>query len=176
MAKGKSNGGVQNRAIYSRVSFLQQAATFLASSPSPSTPQQLLPSKHDTVATASTAEPRPGPSHDLMLSYPLQGMGRRLATDLRSVSLKTRIRLSPAVKRHICKFCDSVLIEGDSCTSTIENKSKGGKKPWADALVRKCHTCGRERRYPVDATRPKRKGARDVPAAGTLPQKQTEDG
>ncbi|KAK4165802.1 RNAse P Rpr2/Rpp21/SNM1 subunit domain-containing protein [Cladorrhinum sp. PSN259] len=134
MAKGgkAGAGGVQNKAIYSRVSFLQQASVFLSAA---------SPSSQST---------------------PLQGMGRRLAADLRAVSLKTRIRLNPAVKRTICKFCDSVLIDGQSCLTTIENKSKGGKKPWADNIVRKCHTCGKERRYPVCAPRTKRKTDRAV--------------
>jgi ribonuclease P protein subunit RPR2 len=101
-------------------------------------------------------------------------MSRRLATDLRAVSLKTRIRLKPAVKQTICKFCDSVLIEGTSCTSTIENISKGAKKPWADVLVRKCHTCGREKRYPVTAARPKRKTARESEDVGGHPRKQKQ--
>ncbi|KAJ4402721.1 hypothetical protein N0V85_005249 [Neurospora sp. IMI 360204] len=125
MAKGggKNNGGVQNRALYSRVSFLQQAAVFLSS---------------------------------------LEGMSRRLATDLRSVSLKTRIRFSPAVKRTICKYCDSVLIDGSTCTAFIENRSRGGRKPWADVLVRRCHACKKERRYPIEAKRTKRKTERGL--------------
>ncbi|KAK3900182.1 RNAse P Rpr2/Rpp21/SNM1 subunit domain-containing protein [Staphylotrichum tortipilum] len=145
MAKGKPGGGVQNRAIYSRISFLQQAAVALTSIPVPlpaSGPNQGACIKNPGGDSSGTA---------------LEGMGRRLATDLRAVSLKTRIRLTPAVKQMICKFCDSVLIDGQSCTSTVENRSKGAKKPWADVLVRKCHTCGRERRYPVSAARPKRK-------------------
>jgi ribonuclease P protein subunit RPR2 len=87
-------------------------------------------------------------------------MARRLVADLRSVSLKTRIRLTPAMKQTLCKYCDSILIEGQSCTSTIENRSRNGRKPWADVLVRKCHTCQRERRYPVDSPRQNRKTER----------------
>ncbi|KAK0655988.1 RNAse P Rpr2/Rpp21/SNM1 subunit domain-containing protein, partial [Cercophora newfieldiana] len=151
MAKGKNNGSVQNRAIFSRVSFLQQAATLLSASPA----QQPTVSHSNTAATVPYAA-----ESNLDAHPPLQGMSRRLATDLRSVSLKTRIRLSPAVKQAICKFCDSILIEGQSCTSSVENKSRGGKKPWADVMVRKCHTCGRERRYPVSAPRPRRKTER----------------
>lgn len=145
MAKGKAGGGgVQNRAIYSRISFLQQAAVTLAS---------IQPNSTET--SCGQSEPA------------LEGMSRRLATDLRAVSLKTRIRLKPAVKQMICKFCDSVLIDGESCTSAIGNRSKGGKKPWADVLVRKCHTCARERRYPVSAARPRRKTDR-VPDTGSV--------
>ncbi|KAK4457524.1 RNAse P Rpr2/Rpp21/SNM1 subunit domain-containing protein [Cladorrhinum samala] len=153
MAKGgkAGGGGVQNKAIYSRLSFLQQASVFLTSAASP-------PSDPSLESTPS----------------PLQGMGRRLATDLRAVSLKTRIRLNPAVKRTICKFCDSVLIDGQSCTTTVENKSKGGKKPWADNIVRKCHTCGKQRRYPVSAPRTKRKTERPVVSSSANQAKETE--
>lgn len=152
MAKAKNNGGVQNRALYSRVSFLQQAATFLSTS---STRQQPPPDSKPAATTTSTTESTADDCPHL------QGMARRLVTHLRSVSLKSRIRLAPAVKQTICKFCDSVLSEGQSCTSTVENRSRGGKKPWADVLVRKCHTCGRERRYPISAPRPKRKTQRE---------------
>ncbi|KAK0723934.1 RNAse P Rpr2/Rpp21/SNM1 subunit domain-containing protein [Apiosordaria backusii] len=148
MAKAKAaGGGVQNKAIYSRLSFLQQAAVFLSTATLDATLENssadISDTKKDRIA-------------------PLQGAGRRLATDLRAVSLKTRIRLNPAVKQSICKFCDSILIEGESCTSEIENKSRRGRKPWADVLVRKCHTCGKERRYPVCAKRQTRKTERPV--------------
>ncbi|KAK0749508.1 RNAse P Rpr2/Rpp21/SNM1 subunit domain-containing protein [Schizothecium vesticola] len=142
MAKGKNNG-VQNRAIYSRASFLQQAATLLSLS------------AHREVSATSKGDSSPSQTRPV-----LQGMSRRLATDMRSVSLKTRIRLTPTVKQAVCKFCDSVLIEGHSCTSTVENRSRGGKKPWADVLVRRCHTCGRERRYPISAEKQRRKTER----------------
>lgn len=160
MAKGKPGGGVQNRAIYSRISFLQQAAVALTSIPEP-----LLASGSDGASSANIPSVSSSSNHGPCIKNrsgdvpgaALDGMSRRLATDLRAVSLKTRIRLMPAVKQMICKFCDSVLIDGQSCTSTVENKSKGARKPWADVLVRRCHTCGRERRYPVSAARPRRK-------------------
>lgn len=174
MAKGKTGGGVQNRAIYSRISFLQQAAVTLSSI------RHTSPGSSGTVgiatAPSTSVELESGSSGDVPVAAPLQGMSRRLATDLRSVSLKTRIRLNPAVKQTICKFCDSPLIEGNSCTSSIENKSKGAKKFWADVLVRKCHTCGRERRYPVSAARPKRKIDRGVSETGGLSQQQKQEG
>ncbi|KAK3938397.1 ribonuclease P protein component 4 [Diplogelasinospora grovesii] len=159
MGKGKSGGsGVQNKALYSRISFLQQAAVLL------STPQQHV---QGSSAPASTGEP--GSNHEASL----KGMSRRLATDLRNVSLKSRIRLTPAVKQTVCKYCDSILIDGESCNSLVENKSKGGKKPWADVLVRKCHMCGRERRYPVSTKRQKRRSERNASSAGASVQKQS---
>ncbi|KAK4187305.1 RNAse P Rpr2/Rpp21/SNM1 subunit domain-containing protein [Podospora australis] len=146
MAKGKAGGGVQNK----RVAFLQQAAVLLSSAAHTAT---------DEKAGAANVP-----------DAPLRGAGTRLATDLRAVSLKARIRLDPAVKRSICKFCDSILIDGQSCTTTKENKSKGGKKPWADILARKCHTCGKVRRYPICAPRPRRKTERPVAAAAAAAQ------
>ncbi|KAM7221020.1 RNAse P Rpr2/Rpp21/SNM1 subunit domain containing protein [Rhypophila decipiens] len=167
MAKGKGkekgNGGVQHRAIYSRVSFLQQAAVLLSTATEREIASEQPSVAEDTqraTATAAAILTAPSETVNPNLTHPLQGLGRQLVTDLRSVSLKTRIRLSPAVKQTICKYCDSVLIEGETCTSTGENRSKGGRKPWADVLVRKCHGCGRERRYPVNAPRPKRKTER----------------
>ncbi|KAK4236303.1 RNAse P Rpr2/Rpp21/SNM1 subunit domain-containing protein [Achaetomium macrosporum] len=170
MAKGKAGAGVQNRAIYSRISFLQQAAVNLSSIGRLPT----VPSGAHTAGTTSVSASSRGSSATGPVPAPLEAMSRRLATDLRAVSLKTRIRLKPAVKQTICKFCDSVLIEGTSCTSIIENKSKGAKKPWADVLVRKCHTCGRVRRYPVSAARPKRKTAREPHDIGSHLRQQKQ--
>jgi ribonuclease P protein subunit RPR2 len=173
MAKGKVGGSVQNRAIYSRISFLQQAAITLSAIPrsaadSGSARDTNTPSASNLLSSAEDV-------NDTRSVKALDGMSRRLATDLRAVSLKTRIRLKPAVKQRICKFCDSTLIDGQSCTSEIENKSKGAKKPWADVLVRKCHTCGRERRYPLSATRPKRKTERRLETSNNHLQNQNQE-
>jgi ribonuclease P protein subunit RPR2 len=166
MAKGKA-GAVANRALYSRISFLQQAAAYLATCPS--SQQQ---SEHSSAPTAAAPS-----EHGV---HGVQGMARRLATDMRSVSLKMRIRLSPAVKQTFCKFCNSVLIDGKTCTSVVENKSKDAKKPWADVLVRKCHACGKERRYPVSAPKQKRRTQRghaaEPPAQPPQAQRQSQNG
>ena len=184
MAKGKAGGSVQNRAIYSRISFLQQAAITLSAIPIPCSAADSgsgsgsgsgrstntnTPSANNPLSSAEDVS-------DTRSVKALDGMSRRLATDLRAVSLKTRIRLTPAVKRSICKFCDSALIDGQTCTSEIENKSKAARKPWADVLVRKCHTCGRERRYPLSAARPKRKTERGVETSTSHLQNQNQEG
>ncbi|KAH6628580.1 RNAse P Rpr2/Rpp21/SNM1 subunit domain-containing protein [Chaetomium tenue] len=176
MAKGKAGGSVQNRAVYSRISFLQQAAITLSAIPcSPSDPGSARNTNTNTPSTNNHLSSA-GDTSDTRSVKALDGMSRRLATDLRAVSLKTRIRLKPTVKQSICKFCDSTLIDGQSCTSEIENKSKGAKKPWADVLVRRCHTCGRERRYPLSATRPKRKTERGLEKSTSHLQEQNQEG
>jgi ribonuclease P protein subunit RPR2 len=154
MAKAKA-GTVQNKALYSRVSYLYQAATYLA------TQQQ-----HSRTSTGSsqTENGKDLNTPDVELERPsgqaLQAASRHLITDLRTVSLKAQLRMSPAMKHSICKNCDTMLIDGSTCTSEVENRSKGGKKPWADVLVRKCNICGFARRFPVAAERQKRRPLR----------------
>lgn len=88
-------------------------------------------------------------------------MSRHAISDMRAMSLKTLIRQSPDLKRTICKFCDTLRIEGKTCRSVVENSSKGGQKPWADVLSIECRTCGHVKRYPVNAPRQKRRPVRD---------------
>jgi len=145
MAKAKPATTVQNRPMYSRISFLQQAATYLTKASEAGRDDDSVGEKKSVSA----------------------GAARRAVTDLRSVSLKTRIRLSPAVKQTMCKYCDTLLIEGRTCTTVVENESKDGKKPWADMLVRRCHTCGNSKRHPLNSARQKRKPLRAVVTAHT---------
>jgi ribonuclease P protein subunit RPR2 len=146
-AKTKSSAPVQNRPLYSRISFLQQAATYLTQ-----------------ASRMGQNEARNGqPCANSV------GTARRLVTDLRAVSLKSRIRLSPAFKQTMCKYCDALLIEGKTCTTSVENKSKGGKKPWADMLVRRCHACSNVKRHPLNSPRQRRKAHRQ---SGTEPQEE----
>ncbi|TLS21766.1 uncharacterized protein PpBr36_09208 [Pyricularia pennisetigena] len=154
--KDKGNG-VQNRPAYSRVSFLYQAATLMTtprfSNATPVPTQQAAKVAEPTEASTSgdiAPEQTPSPEN-------LRGISRRFVTDLRQVGLKTQIRMDPSIKRKLCKFCDTLLIEGETCTSFVENRSKDGRKPWADVLVIKCKTCQREKRFPVAAARQKRR-------------------
>ncbi|KAI0542741.1 RNAse P Rpr2/Rpp21/SNM1 subunit domain-containing protein [Xylaria digitata] len=157
MAKTKTSGSVPNKHLYSRLSYLHQAAAVLGSqvgntpdSKSASAGLKDLEVKGELLdASKYTA------ADQLRLN-----LARRLLTDLRATSLKSQIRLSPAIKHTICKFCDTLLIEGETSTSVIENKSKNGKKPWADVLVVKCNTCDGVKRFPVQAPRQKRRPER----------------
>ncbi|KAI5925777.1 Rpr2-domain-containing protein [Camillea tinctor] len=156
MAKTKPPGGsVPNRPLYSRISFLYQAATYLGTRDDQ---HASTPTTQDAKNQGTESEEK----HDgFDNSHVQQALSRRFLTDLRATSLKSQIRLSPAMKHTICKFCDSLLIEGETSSCTTENRSKGGRKPWADVLVVKCNTCGGVRRYPVQAARPKRRPARE---------------
>lgn len=171
MAK-KKPGQVPNRHIYTRISFLYQAAAYLAQ-PSNNLPDTNPASQHlSQAANAGVAAPicnqrhaeythdNTGPMQDGNSIITTQNLSRKLLTDMRAITQKSVIRTSPHIKRSICKHCDSLLVDGHTSSSVVENKSKGGKKPWADVLVIKCHTCSREKRFPVNGSIQKRRQLR----------------
>ncbi|CAI4211146.1 unnamed protein product [Parascedosporium putredinis] len=88
MAKQKPAARVQNRPIYSRMSYLYQAAAFLAQ-------QNLNGEAGPSRIGAADAETKThaGGANGVM--------ARRLLSDLRAVSLKTQIRIDPSIKRAV---------------------------------------------------------------------------
>ena len=167
MAKGREPKSVQNRHAYSRISYLYQAATLFAlrdGKTLQALPTLMAPPCSQVQMDSSKNATEPVSQAPLELSNPFSAnhaIARRLLTDMRSISLKTQIRLNTRLKRTLCKFCDTLQVEGTTCTSIVENESKGGQKPWADVLVCRCLTCGRAKRYPIGADRPKRRPERD---------------
>lgn len=141
-AKKSKAASVANKTLYSRVSYLYQAAAFLASQ-----------ERTDSTSTISSPDKPSGTS---------LSSSRRLLSDLQAVSLKGQIRLSPTMKRSICKRCDTLLLDESTCSTEVENKSKGGKKHWADMLVRTCKNCNLQQRTPVGAERQKRRPHRSL--------------
>ncbi|KOS17670.1 Ribonuclease P protein subunit rpr2 [Escovopsis weberi] len=165
-AKAKAKGAassVQNRHIYTRASYLYQAASYLASRSLSRAPEAGGPSE------AGDAEDGPKKRQALM------NTSRRFVSDMRSITLKTQIRCTPAVKRSICKFCDTLQIEGTTCRSVVENASRGGRKPWADVLVVRCQTCGNAKRFPVGAAKQTKRGERAKKPEGAAEAPDVED-
>ncbi|KAF3354769.1 hypothetical protein VDGD_01779 [Verticillium dahliae] len=147
-AKKKPSENVQNRQQYTRINYLHQAAAYLAVQNAAKTSAQGF-DKHSPSAMTEDAK---NPGHE--------NVARRLVADISAVSKKVVIRPTPAMRRTVCKACDAFLIEGHNCTTTIENLSKQGRKPWADVMVMKCHTCGHAKRFPVNCPRQKRRALR----------------
>lgn len=179
MAKKKALG-IPNRHVYSRISFLYQAASYMSTTAA---------KRHLSSSRSDVNLPRDGQHHDettLNTEYqeersvtetasaPVQNLSRKLVTDLRAVTLKSQMRISPALKRTICKYCDTLLVEGQTCSSSVENTSKGGKKPWADVLVIECRICGRAKRFPVSAARQKRRPHRATKGARVVDNKMAD--
>ena len=185
--KGSKTNRVPQRHIHSRVSFLYQAATLLAGTQmrDQTTP---LSSLGDHQMHQATEDPGAKQIHTAIpldsseeadgarcmreagesskrdtspgLSMAHAPMARHLLSHLRGVSLKSQIRLSPAIKHSVCKRCDTLFMPGSTSTSTIENLSKGGKKPWADVLVIRCDVCHAVKRFPVGARRQQKREQR----------------
>ena len=179
MKTPKRDATIPQSHLYSRVSYLYQAATYLAEVYKNDPASQQNESKSNEVQDTGMNE-RNGSSgrkqfdtetedrmnltiksHDrsqpvetakLAISESL-GPSRRLLSHLRAMSLKSQIRLTPTMKHSICKNCDSLLIPSRTSTSRFENKSRGGRKPWADVLVLTCNSCGLTKRHPIGAKR-----------------------
>jgi ribonuclease P protein subunit RPR2 len=179
MAKEKAKKGVPNKHLHARIAYLHQAATYLTTQPlihpqncaqqaSTNEPEkrmiELPPGTLATGATNSLANSKPSPGHSSTATFnpPASGLPLQLNAHLRSVAQKGQIRLSSDLKIAICKICSSPLIEGETCLKSIENLSKGGRKPWANVLVVKCCACGACKRFPIGAKKQKRKTVREA--------------
>lgn|SRR5687767_1512877 len=163
MAKQKGPNSVPNRHIYTRASYLYQAAQYLASQQ----PQGTGTDPTEEPATEFiTEEPTSHQKPDTRRQNGPKNLSRQMLTDMRIVTQKILIRQSPDLKRTICKFCDTLQIEGQTSSSSIENTSRGGRKPWADVLAIRCGTCGHVKRFPVSVARQKRRPIRHEEAKG----------
>jgi ribonuclease P protein subunit RPR2 len=132
--------GTPNKHLHARTAFLYQAATYL-------TLQNAL-SEVDKPDHVDISQSVQADQHPSKLRSPL---ALELGFDLQQVSRKAQLRLSIDLKRSMCKSCNAILIPGRTATQTMENLSRGGKKPWADVLVVQCDLCGGKKRFPVGA-------------------------
>ena len=173
----KKDGQVPNRHLYSRLSYLWQAANYTSqitnashnetkSSQSQVQPlgamtredrQESMASKESICQHISTSTDSSVPN-EASLSTDCRpeinrGQSRRLVSHIRAISCKSVLRLSPGMKHSFCSHCESVLIPGSTSSSMVENKSRGGRKPWADVLVITCKLCGASKRIPLGAKR-----------------------
>ena len=171
----KAQKGIQtipNRHLHSRISYLYQAATYLAgvhhSADGREERRKAFQDNSDDlnmkgnlysislICEDSAEEPEPPNDSLACTSKPslgASGLSRHLLYQLRSVSLKSQVRLSQDMKRSICNRCHTLLTPGITSSDQIENKSRGGSKPWADVLCVTCTTCGAAKRFPVGAQR-----------------------
>lgn len=156
MAKEKVKGakGVPNKHLHARVAYLQHAAILLA--------RQCCASDGRNPPNDSNLHQQAPPDQASadMASAGSSGLPQYLASHLRQVALKAQIRLDSEVKRGICKTCNAVLIDGETCLTSTENLSRGARKPHADMLVLECMACGTKKRFPTAAARQRKKGER----------------
>lgn len=79
-------------------------------------------------------------------------LSRALARNVDLVSKKTVLKLTPALKRTLCKRCNSLLVAGLTMAVSIENKAKN-QQDVNDVLVHSCTRCGTVKRFPVGRNR-----------------------
>lgn len=188
MAKAKEGKkkGVPNKHLHARITYLHQAANYLSTQSLTSPPSGGVQSATtagtpnddkqdaatqtplhppgtlaiDSCTSQANRKPTPGQPSTATFHPPPSGLPLQLTTHLSIIAQKGQIRLSKELKHSICKICSSPLIEGQTCSQTTENLSKGGRKPWADVLVVKCLACGACKRFPIGARKQKRKALR----------------
>ncbi|KIW27283.1 uncharacterized protein PV07_07036 [Cladophialophora immunda] len=133
----KKDSQVPQKHLHSRLSYLHQAATYLATVGSHNGQQKATKSAECTWSVAD---------RDLTNQGSVEAT--RLLMHLRGVSRKSQIRIAPRVKHSICKCCDVLLIPGETMTEKLANPSKGGRKSWADVYEIHCDKCGTIKRFP----------------------------
>jgi ribonuclease P protein subunit RPR2 len=154
MAKAKaheSGSGIPQRHLHSRISYLNQAATYLASAEE--TSERALTFKKDQARQIQSTPIQ-------KYSWSIHPQSRNLLSQLRAVSLKSQIRLTSDLKHSFCRRCNTPLIPGKTSDIGITNDSRQGEKLWADVLVVTCGFCGIVRRHPTGQKL--QKGAKSV--------------
>ncbi|EFQ97180.1 RNAse P Rpr2/Rpp21 subunit domain-containing protein [Nannizzia gypsea CBS 118893] len=147
----KGSGGRTQTHLHARVAYLCKAADYLQSATShkPGKADNKSQVIYDTTSVPeqniSKETQQLGVSHGKDM---FSSISRQYGNQLRAVSQKSQIRLVRETKRSICKRCDSLLRSGVTCLDTVENKSRGRKKPWADTRVITCGFCGTQKRFP----------------------------
>ena len=75
-------------------------------------------------------------------------LSRNMARNADLVSKKSVTKLTPSLKRSICRDCNTCLIPGLSQKTYITNDSVA-KSPHNDVLVHECCNCGTKKRFPI---------------------------
>ncbi|KAK2855702.1 hypothetical protein FQN49_004928 [Arthroderma sp. PD_2] len=167
----KTQKGAGSRAqshLHARIAYLYKATNYLQSATEARSQSQVASDTSSLPEQSTLKEPQPGVSSEKELC---SALARQYGSQLRAVSLKSQLRLDRDVKRSICKRCDSSLRPGSTCSETIENRSRGRKKPWADTRVITCGFCGTQKRFPQGVVK---KGVRLAERRKTKPSKEDE--
>ena len=156
----KKTKGPNSKHLQSRVSYLHKAASYLsiAQKAQAASTTHLLA---DPVvqSTGKLAQPSGNPNKTLAA-----GEARYLLSQLRSVALKSQIRLNPETKHSVCKRCNSLLVADETSRGSHENPSKGAAKPWAAISVIQCQFCGCEKRFPAGGREVRTKSYVEAPS------------
>ncbi|KAJ2746914.1 Ribonuclease P protein subunit p21 [Coemansia sp. BCRC 34301] len=142
MARGGKDGkdrggGLPNREAFERMNFLLQSSQFFAALP-------IAVSSEPAAATAKKKE-SDGPetrdsSSGATLQTTMMPLARLYAKDMKLVSRKCVLRMSPHIKRGICKVCQSPLLPGISSTTRVKGQKRSRR------VITTCQYCGNQTR------------------------------
>ncbi|OSD06973.1 Rpr2-domain-containing protein [Trametes coccinea BRFM310] len=134
---------VANRDVIQRINFLYQASTYLNSisqtlphnSVNDAFRQQTVKRKSSSQKKRKSAVRHPRDIGELSRSY---------VSTMRIVGQKTMVRMDPALKRTLCKGCDTVLLPGSTASVRVHPLPSHGQ-----AMHYTCLTCDTTRRIPA---------------------------
>lgn len=163
-AEKRGDGGVQQRHVHSRLSYLHQAATYLSTA------------SHEARTNTTTVKDEAENASDS--SSPLQqehgaAESRQFLTQISEISQKSQIRVTPDMKRSFCKRCRSLLIAGSTSRESVHNASLDEAKPWADVFEISCNTCRTVKRFPIGQRRIGKSNKKDKRVAARSARQQT---
>lgn len=133
----KGGDGIPQRHLHARISYLHQAATYLATT------------QGEKNIPGSSAEVEGARPLKFKLRRPQSNQTKHLLSQLQGVSKKSQIRLARNLKHSLCKRCDALLISGVTSSEQVTNSSIDERKPWADVFEIGCRTCGTVKRFPI---------------------------
>ncbi|KAI0373934.1 Rpr2-domain-containing protein [Pilatotrama ljubarskyi] len=131
---------VANRDIIQRINFLYQASTYLSSV------SQSLPKIAEGSCASPPSDVNRKTNKKAKLRHPKNTaeLSRSYIGTMRIVGQKTMVRMDPALKRALCKGCDTVLLPGSSATVRVKPLASHGQ-----GIVYTCSTCDTSRRIPA---------------------------
>ncbi|KII92605.1 hypothetical protein PLICRDRAFT_172677 [Plicaturopsis crispa FD-325 SS-3] len=134
--------GVANRDIIQRLNFLYQASTYLnhISAPPPPPPHQNPDGQDDTQRESPGNKRR-------RKTVSASDLSRAYVKTMKVVGQKAIVRMDPAVKRTLCKGCNTVLVPGSTANVRVRSSSSHGH-----IVVYTCLSCTTTRRLPAPPT------------------------
>ncbi|KAJ2730761.1 hypothetical protein IW152_005023 [Coemansia sp. BCRC 34962] len=150
--RGRGAGCLPNREAFERMNFLLQSAQFYASLPTTTTPAAVA-----TTATAKGNEPNEpsalvndssgdSSSSDAPPQTPamMMPLARFYTKEMRLVSRKSVLRMSPHIKRSICKVCLTPLVPGISSMTRVKGQKRSRR------VITTCNYCQTQARLFVN--------------------------
>ncbi|KAJ2720424.1 Ribonuclease P protein subunit p21 [Coemansia sp. Benny D115] len=136
--KGPKSGTLPNRELYERMNFLFQTSQFLAALAGNANKDTTSQQASDTDAAAVVA------AADRQAS--LIPLARFYSKEMRTIARKSVLRMSPHMRREICRVCATPLLPGVSCIKRVKGKGHGRR------VVTTCTYCGNSARLMVGET------------------------